>query len=576
MVNQLLAKIFYEMSAYLEMEGIAFKPQAYENAARLIEGYDKDMAEIYEEGGLEALKSLPEIGQGIAEKIEEYIKTGKIKEHQHWRKKYPLDIQGLMSIEGLGPKTIKLLYQKLGVKNLADLEKAAKKGLIKSLPHFGEKTEKNILQGIEFVKRDKDRFILGYILPTVNQILDELKLLKGVERISVAGSVRRMKETIGDVDILVVASKGQALKIIEHFVRLPYIVKVWAKGLTKASIRLSQGFDVDLRVVKKESFGSALQYFTGNKAHSIATRKIAQEKGLKLNEYGVFRKKKKIAGQTEEEVYQAIGLPYIPPELRENQGEIEAALIGNLPKIIQYNSIKGDLHMHSVWSDGAQTIEEMAKAAVNLGHQYILITDHAGHLKIANGLDEKRLIQQMREIDRVNSKLKKIHILKGAEVDILPDGRLAIKDDVLSQLDIVIASVHSNFKMGKESMTKRISRAICNPHVDIIGHPTGRIIQRRPGYQVDWPRVFKIAKENKTALEVNAYPDRLDLPDVIIKQAIKAGVKLTISTDSHSITHLNYLFLGIAQARRGWATKEDILNTRSLKDLLAFFKNKKA
>ena len=232
--------------------------------------------------------------------------------------------------------------------------------------------------------------------------------------------------------------------------------------------------------------------------------------------------------------------------------------------------------MHSVWSDGAQTIEEMAKAAVNLGHQYILITDHAGHLKIANGLDEKRLIQQMREIDRVNSKLKKIHILKGAEVDILPDGRLAIKDDVLSQLDIVIASVHSNFKMGKESMTKRISRAICNPHVDIIGHPTGRIIQRRPGYQVDWPRVFKIAKENKTALEVNAYPDRLDLPDVIIKQAIKAGVKLTISTDSHSITHLNYLFLGIAQARRGWATKEDILNTRSLKDLLAFFKNKKA
>jgi DNA polymerase (family 10) len=569
MRNLELAKIFYEIADLLDMQGVEFKPRAYEKAARVLESLEKDVAEIYQQGGLRALEELPGVGKSIALKIEEFIKTGQIKDAQRLKKKCPVDIKDLTAIEGLGPKMIKVLYQKLKIKNLKGLEKAAKAGKIRKIEGFGQKSEENILQGIAFVKRTKGRFLLGLILPTVRGIIKDLEDLKEVQRVSVAGSVRRMKETIGDVDIL--ATSDQPAKVMDFFVRMPEVVKVWAKGPTKSSVRLREGLDCDLRVIKKESFGAALQYFTGNKDHNIVTRRLAQNQGLKLNEYGVFKGKKRIAGRTEKEVYQAIGLPYIEPELRENAGEIEAALAGQLPKLISYNNIKGDCHCHTDWSDGSQTIEGMAKAAQKMGYQYLAITDHVGQLKIAGGLDEKRLLAQMKEIDKINKKFKNFKILKGCEVNIKKDGSLDIKDEVLAKLDVVVAAIHSSFKMDKEAMTQRLIRAMENPQVDIIAHPTGRVLFQREAYQFDFDKVLQVAKRTKTALEINAYPDRLDLRDVDIRKAIEAGVKLVISTDAHNENQLHFIELGLATARRGWAEKKDIWNTQSITDLLKNF-----
>ncbi len=406
-------------------------------------------------------------------------------------------------------------------------------------------------------------------------IINHLEELPEVGKISMAGSLRRMKETIGDIDILITSSKSA--KVMDFFVAMPEVVKVWAKGPTKSSVRLKMGVDCDLRVIKRESFGAALQYFTGSKDHNILTRRIARQKGLKLNEYGVFKKKQRIAGRTEKKVYQAIGLPYIEPEIRTNTGEIEAALREaqgkpkGLPKLVDYDDIKTECQCHTTWSDGVDTIEEMAKAAKKMGYQYVVITDHAGFLKIANGLDEKRLLKQMAEIDKVDKRLSGIKILKGCEVDIKDDGSLAIEDEVLAKLDVVLAAVHSGFKMSKADMTKRMLRAINNPQVDIISHPTGRLIHRREGYQLDFEKIFKAAKETKTALEINAHLDRLDLKDTDVRQAVEAGVKITIGTDAHSAVHLPMMELGVAVARRGWAQKKDILNTRSLTEFLKYF-----
>jgi len=582
MKNIELAQIFYQMADLLEMkeEDTFFASRAYNKAARVLESLEKDVGEIYQEGGLGALQKIPGIGQGLASKIEEFIKTGKIKAYQKLKKESPVDLDSLTLVEGLGPRKIKVLYKKLKIRNLKDLEKAAKANKISKLEGFGEKSEKNILQGIVFVKASKGRFLLGLILPVVRQIISYLEKLPQVGKISVAGSIRRMKETIGDVDILVTSSKPE--KVMDFFVKMPArhradsgagheVVKVWAKGPTKSSVRLKGGFDCDLRVIKKQSFGSALQYFTGNKDHNILTRRLARQKGLKLNEYGLFRGKKRMAGRTEKKVYQAIGLPYIEPELRTNTGEIEAALAGQLPKIIGYDTLKGDCHCHTDWSDGLETIEQMAKAAKKMSYQYLVITDHAGFLKIAHGLDEKRLLEQMAEIDKVNQRISRIKILKGCEVDIKDNGSLAIKDEILAKLDLVVAAVHSGFKMNKKDMTKRLLRAINNPHVDIIAHPTGRVIHKREGYSLDFGQIFKAAKETKTALEINAYFNRLDLKDTDVRQATEAGVKLVIGTDAHSANHLPMIELGIAQARRGWAEKKDILNTKPLKEFLKSF-----
>jgi DNA polymerase (family 10) len=577
--NQEIANIFYEIANYLEMEGVAFKPYAYQKVAIVLENLEEDIADIYEKGGKEALEKIPGVGKNIANRIEEYLKTGKIKYYLQLKKKTPVNMEELIRVEGLGPRKVKILYQKLGIRNLKDLEKKAKMHKIAPLFGFGEKTEKNILEAIKFLKRSKGRFLLGEIMPKVEEVYEKLKKLKEVEEISTAGSVRRMKETIGDVDLLVISKNPQ--KVMDFFVSLPGIVKVWGKGSTKASVRMKEGFDMDIRVVPKKSYGSALQYFTGSKEHNIVLRKVAIDKGLKLNEYGLFRGSKMIAGKNEKEIYEALGLSLMPPEMRENQGEIEAAIRqtqgkpDGLPKIIDYKDIKGDLHCHSSWDGGANSIEEIAKAVQGMGYEYVGIADHTKFLRIEHGLNEKQLELRNKEIEKMNKKFQasgpRCRILKGCEANILNDGSIDIKDEALAKLDFVIAGIHSSFKMEKSKMTERIIKAMRNPNVDIISHPTGRIIKRRDEYQIDFDKILRVAKETGTILEINAYPERLDLNDQNIRRAKEAGVKMIINTDAHHIDQLRYMKFGIAQARRGWAEKVDIINTQPIEKLLQFF-----
>lgn len=573
MKNKEIAKIFYDMARFLKLEGVDFKPYAYERAASSLEGLQNDVSAIYREGGIKALMEISGIGKAMADHIEEYLKTGKIKIYEKYKKQLPVDLDELSRVEGLGLKRAKILYQKLGIKNLKDLERAVKANKIAPLFGFGEKTEKNILQGLEFLKRDKGRFLLNNIIPIVKNIYKKLEDLKEVDKISVAGSVRRRKETIGDVDILVVSEKP--IKVMDFFVKLKGVEKVWGKGSTKSSIRMREGFDIDLRIVKKESYGSALQYFTGNKDHNILTRKIAIGKGLKLSEYGVFRGKNQIAGKTEEDVYKAIGLPYIEPELRENEGEIEASLNNKLPKIIGYKDIKGDLHCHSTWNGGENSIIEMVKAAMDMGYEYIGISDHTKFLRIENGLNEKQLLAQHKEIEIINDKFKKqrlkFRVLHGCEANILSNGSVDIKDEVLKKLDYVIAGVHSQLKMQKSEMTARIIKAMKNKNIDIISHPTGRIVGKRDEYQLDFDKILKVAKETGTILEINS-SERLDLRDLYIRRAKAEGVKMVINTDSHHKDQLQLMEFGIGMARRGWAEKKDIINTLSAEELVKHFK----
>ncbi len=573
MRNQELAKIFNDMARFLRMDGVAFKPYAYERAAISLELLNEDVGDVYVKGGIRALMEIPGVGKAISDHIEEYLKTGKVKQYEKFKKQLPIDLDELVRVEGMGAKKARTLYQKLGVKNLKDLEKAANAHEISPLFGFGEKTEKNILQGLEFLKRDKGRFLLHEILPTARSVVEKLKFLKEVDQISIAGSTRRRKETIGDVDILVVSKSPT--KVMDFFVKLPGVEKVWAKGGTKASIRMREGFDMDLRIVQKRSYGSALQYFTGSKDHNIATRRIAIEKGLKLSEYGVFAGKKQIAGVTEENVYKAIGLPWIEPELRENEGEIDAALRGKLPKLFDVKDIKGDLHCHSDWDGGEDSIEQMAKTAMDLGYEYIGISDHTKFLKIEHGLDEKQLLKQHEAIKKINEKLekqgKKFKVLHGCEANIMADGSVDIKDEVLEKLDYVIAGVHSILKMEKKEMMARIEKAMKNPNIDILAHPTGRIVGQRDEYQVDFDKILKLAKETGTILEINS-SSRLDLRDLYIRRAKNEGVKMIINTDAHKKEQLDYMEYGVSQARRGWAEKGDIINTLPIEDLLKYFK----
>ncbi len=574
MKNLEIAKIFYAISEYLEMEGVPFKPYAYQKVAMVLENLERDVEEIYKKEGVEGLKKIPGVGKGIASKIEEYLKKGKIKYYEDLKKKAPVDIEELTAIEGMGPKRIKVLYQKLGIKNLKDLEKAAKAHKIAPLFGFGEKTEKNILQGIEFLKKSKGRFLLGEILPIAREIYERLKSLKEIEAIDMVGSLRRRKETIGDVDFLIISEKPE--KVMDFFVSLPGVVKVWGKGPTKSSIRLKEGFDVDVRVIPKKSYGAALQYFTGSKEHNIATRKIAISKGFKLNEYGLFKGNRMIAGRTEKEIYEKLGMSWIPPEIRENQGEIEAALKGCLPKLIKQEDIKGDLHCHSSWNGGEHSILEMAQKALEMGYEYLGIADHTKFLRIENGLDEKQLSQQRKEIEKLNTEFKsknlKFKILQGAETNILKDGSIDITDEALKKLDYAIAGIHSNFRMSKQEMTERMIRAMKNPHIDIISHPTGRLLKKREEYEIDFDKILRAAKEFGVILEINSTPMRLDLGDQNIRRCKEEGVKMIINTDSHHKDQMRYMELGVAQARRGWAEKKDIINTQPLSKLLRYFK----
>jgi len=579
MKNQELSKIFFEMADYLDIEGVSFKPYAYRKVALFLDSLKEDVGEIYRNGGIKALKEISGIGEGIAKAIEEYLKNGKIKHFEELKKRLPFKVEELLKVESLGPKKIKVLYQKLGVKNLKDLEKSAATHKIAPLFGFGEKTEKNILQGLEFLKQSKGRFLLGEIMPTVKDILEKLENRKEIKQASVAGSVRRQKETIGDIDILVASTIPK--KTADFFVGLPEVEKIWARGPTKCSVRFKQGFDVDLRMVPQKSFGSALQYFTGSKEHNIATRKIAIEKGLKLSEYGVFRGSKQIAGKTEQDVYKAIGLPFIAPELREDDGEIQVAIEGKLPNLIEQKDIKGDLHCHSKpdeiihSADLKNSIEELAKKAMELGYEYLGISDHTKFLKIDDGLDEKQLLEQHKAIAKLNLKFKtenlKFRILHGCEANILNDGSIDIKDEVLAKLDYVIAGVHSSMKMEKKEMTARIIKAMENPNIDIISHPTGRLIGRREEFQMDFDKILEVAKKAGIILEINSFPIRLDLNGFNIRRAKAQGIKMIINTDSHQKDQLDFMEYGIGQARRGWAEKSDIINTLPVEKLLEHF-----
>ncbi len=579
MVNQKIAHILYNISEYLAMEDVEFKPRAYEKAAMNIESLDKSVFDIYKIGGIKALENIPAVGYGIAKKIEEYIKTGKIKEYEQLKKKTPVDLEALTSVQGIGPKSILKFYKELGVKNVADLEKAAKNKKIRNLEGFGFKSEENILMAIKFFKNASGRFPLGYVLYDLREIEKRIKKLSGVKQTLLSGSVRRMKEDVGDADILVAVS---SLKIVpqtmDYFIHMPEVAHVYSKGETKSSVKLKNYINFDIRVVDEKSFGAASQYFTGNKDHNIELRKIAIKKGLKLNEYGVFNSKSKTQMsnvKTEKQIYNKLGLKWIEPELRENKGEIQASLKNKLPNLIGYDDLRGDLQMHSTWSDGMNTIEEMANEAKKMGKEYILITDHFRPI-FSNKLNPRTVAKQWQEIDKINAKIQmsniKFKILKGCEVDIMDDGSLYVNDEILKKFDIVCASVHSNFKMPKEKMTERIIKAMKNPHVKIICHPTGRLIGMRPPYEVNMEKIIQVAKETDTVLEINAYFNRLDLKDEYIRMAKNIGVKLAISSDAHSTSHFQYLELGIAQARRGWLEKQDVINAWPIDKMLKMLK----
>lgn len=570
MTNQELVKVLYEMAALLEIKEVAFKPQAYERAAYSIEALGEDVAEIYKKGGLKALEDIPGVGQGIAERIEEYIKTGRITDYEKLKKEFPVDISGLMEIEGVGPKMVKKLYWELGIKNARELETAAKAGKLRKLEGLGEKSEQKILKSIGFLQQSQGRFILGFIFPMVRKIVDSLRTLPEVKRAEFAGSIRRMQETVGDLDILVISNKPA--KVMDFFVKMPEVQGIIEKGPTRTSVRLKIGMDADVRVLPPESFGAALQYFTGDKYHNIALREIAIKKGYKLNEYGLFRGDKLIAGKTEEEIYKKLGMEWMEPELRTNHGEIEAAIAGKLLKLIGYDDLKGDLQVQTDWTDGENSIKDMAEAAKRQGLEYIVITDHTKSLAMTGGLDEKKILKQMAEIDRVQKQVSGIKILKGSEVNINKDGTLDIDDETLAKLDVVGAAVHSNFNMLEADMTARIIKAMENPNVDIIFHPTGRIIKRREPYKVDMDKIIQTAKKTKTVLEIDAYPDRLDLKDEHVRKAINEGVRLSIDSDAHSANHFKFLEFGIAQARRGWAEKKDVINTRPWEEMLKLLK----
>lgn len=569
--NADIARIMREIAVFLDMEGVPFKPRAYEKAAYAIEAVDDPIADIYKRGGLKAVEAIPGVGKSIAEKIATLLQTGKLPYYEELHRKTPVDVAALTAIEGLGPKNIKALYGELGVRTIADLEKAALAGKIRQLPHFGEKSEQKILKGIGFLKQRTGRFPLGHVLPLMNEIEARLQTIAGVRRVAIAGSVRRRKETVGDGDVLVVAAKPDA--VMDFFVHMPEVVHVHGKGSTKSSVKLNTGIDVDLRVVPAESFGAALNYFTGSKDHNVALRRIAIEKKLKLNEYGIFRGEKAIAGKSEEEVYAALGLPYIPPELREMTGEIEAAYAGRLPDLIDYNDLRGDLQTQTTWTDGSNSIEEMVAEAQRLGHEYMAITDHTRGLAMTGGSDERKLRQQMAAIDKLSKQLSGFTLLKGAEVNINKDGTLDIDDATLAKLDVVGVAVHSHFNLTRAEMTRRIIRAMENPHADILFHPTGRILQKREPYDVDIDAVIAAAKRTGTALEIDAYPDRLDLKDEHVRKVIDAGVPLVIDSDAHSVNHLQFLHYGIATARRGWAKKSDVLNAKPLTKFLGALKD---
>ncbi|AIC16104.1 DNA polymerase/3'-5' exonuclease PolX [Nitrososphaera viennensis] len=574
MKNGQVAKALRDIGFLTEVEdaeNAQFKSRAYYRAADSIEALEQDVAGVYEKGGINALLELPGIGKAIAAKIEEYLKTGRIRHLDELKEKIPIDIGQLGAIEGVGPKTLKAIYEKLKVTDMAGLEKAALEGRLKTVPGITARKEQDILKKIEFTKKNGGRSIIGEVWPLAKKIEARLKGLEGVRHAALAGSARRMKETIGDLDYIVCASEPE--NVMDFFVKMPEVEEVKSRGPAKAFVRLAGGIDCDLLAVPEESWGSALLYFTGNKEHNVELRRIAIARGLRLNEWGAFENNdRRVAGASEEEVYKALGLAWIAPEMRENAGEIDLAAKGRLPSLVEYGSLRGDLQVHSDNSDGTATMEEMALAAKEFGLDYIAITDHTKSLAMAGGLDEQELLDQAQKIAELNDRLDGIRVLSSAEVNIGKDGSLDIANNVLDKLDIVGAAIHSHFGLSMEEQTARLVNAAKNPSVDIIFHPTGRLINRREGYPVDIARLTDVAKDTNTALEIDAHYNRLDLKDEYVRMAVRKGVKLTIDSDAHHPVHYAFLQFGIGQARRGWATAADVLNTMPADRLLKALK----
>jgi DNA polymerase (family 10) len=572
MKNREIAKIFNDIADILEIKGDnTFRIRAYRRAAQNIDGLAKDVADI----SAEDLQEIPGIGSDLAGKIKEYVQTGNLRFYDELIKEVPSGLVGLLSVPGLGTKTAKLLFEKLHIKDIDDLEKHAKEGKLKGLPGIQAKTEENILKGIAMIRRHTGRFPIGRVLPVAEGIIDKLKERPFVSRLNIAGSLRRWKETIRDIDIL--ASSKDPQKVMDFFVNLSQVKEVVMKGPTKSSVVTSEGIQVDLRVVNEDSFGAALAYFTGSTAHNVRLREMAVKRGLKINEYGIFdvKTERKLGGEHEGDIYKILEMPYITPELREDTGEIEAALKGSLPKLIELKDIKGDLHVHTNYSDGSHDIQELIDAARSRRYEYLAITDHSKGLAVARGLSTEQILEQNKKIRALNKKLKGFRLLSGIEVDIRSDGSLDYPDEVLKQLDIVVASIHSGFRQSKEQITKRLVSAMRNPYVSIIAHPTGRLIGEREAYEVNMEEVLSAAKETGTAMEINAYPLRLDLNDIYIKKAKELGVSLSINTDTHVTYQFDFMAYGIGTARRGWAEKKDVLNAGSYDMLIKRIRKKR-
>jgi DNA polymerase (family 10) len=562
--NSEVAGIFDHVADLLEIQGAnPFRVRAYRNAASTIRDLSRSLSDMLDEG--EDLSELPDIGEDLAGKIEEIVETGHLGLLKEISEEVPEALAEVTAVPGIGPKRARKLFEDLGVRSLDDLRKAAKEGRIAEISGFGKKTQKRIRDELARGGLDEHRFRLATAEEFAEPLLKFVKGIDGVRDAVVAGSYRRRKETVGDLDILVTAKDGSA--VIEEFTGYDEVDEIVSKGKTRSTVILRSGLQVDLRVVPEESYGAAMHYFTGSKSHNIACRKRAVNRGLKLNEYGLFEDDERVAGSTEEDVYEAIGLPMIPPVLRESRGEIEAAEKGELPELVTLEDVRGDLHAHTDASDGRATLREMAAAAKERGYDYLAITDHSKGQMVANGLDEKRLRKQLDAIEELNAQLEGIQILKSSEVDILPDGRLDFPDSVLRELDLVVASVHGKFDLDEETQTERIIRAMDNAYVSIIGHPTGRLIGERRPYDLNVEKLVEAARARGCHLELNAHPMRLDLNDVQCRMAKDLGVKIAISTDAHSTGELLNMRYGIAQAQRGWLEPGDVLNTRKLSDL---------
>lgn len=566
MDNKAIAEVLYQTADLLEIDGQdSFRVRSYRNAAQAIEALPQQVTDLIQEP--KKLLEVPGIGKGMLLNMQQLLGEGRLEVHAELLKKYRRSMLDLLKIQGLGPKTIALIWSAYQVSDLDGVEKLAREGKIRTLPRMGEKHEQKLLKAIEDYRRIGGRFLLDTAEPLAEKLVEHLSKAPGVDKVTPAGSLRRGRDTVGDLDILVTgkacAQAESRQKITEHLLRFPGLMEVIAQGENKISFRQRNGMQVDVRLLPPESFGAAMQYFTGSKAHNVALRQRALKMGFTLSEYSLasLKTEKPVAGKSEEEIYAKLKLDFIPPELRENQGEIEAAASHGLPELLELSDIRGDVHMHTVETDGRNSIEEMAEAARERGYQYMAITDHSKNLAFANGLTDERALVHIERIRAAEKKMRGIRIFAGIEVDILTDGSLDLSDSVLEQMDIVIASVHSQFNQDRDTMTGRLLRAIANPNVSVIGHPTGRLLLRRDAYQFDLDAVLKAAAKHKVAMELNAYPDRLDLCDVHLRMAKQNGVKIVINTDSHHTSHLEKMRYGVTQARRAWLSKDDVLNT---------------